>query len=55
VADHAEPSSRREVFIPSVWRAFYEETGIPAAVKSGRHLYVTGHTGESTDATSRRR
>jgi enamine deaminase RidA (YjgF/YER057c/UK114 family) len=50
MADHAEPSSDpREAFIPSEWRAFYEETGVPAAVRSGRLLYVTGHTGEAAD------
>ena len=46
---HADPSRKREAFIPSVWRSFYEDTGVPAAVRSGRHLYVTGHTGESAD------
>ena len=47
--DHPEPSRKREAFIPSGWRAFYEETGVPAAVRSGRTLYVTGHTGEAAD------
>ena len=47
--DHADHASKREAFIPSVWRSFYEETGVPAAVRSGRTLHVTGHTGESAD------
>ena len=47
--ENEDPSSGREAFIPSVWRAFYEESGVPAAVRSGRTLYVTGHTGESAD------
>jgi enamine deaminase RidA (YjgF/YER057c/UK114 family) len=49
VPDPAHPSSKREAFIPSVWRAFYEETGVPAAVRRGRTLHVNGHTGESAD------
>jgi enamine deaminase RidA (YjgF/YER057c/UK114 family) len=49
VPDHTDPSRKREAFIPSVWRSFYEETGVPAAVRSGRSLHVTGHTGESAD------
>ena len=47
--ENEDPSHGREAFIPSVWRAFYEETGVPAAVRNGRTLYVTGHTGESAD------
>jgi enamine deaminase RidA (YjgF/YER057c/UK114 family) len=49
VPEQRDPSRKREAFIPSVWSAFYEETGVPAAVRSGRTLYVTGHTGESAD------
>ncbi len=49
--DGANTSREREAFIPTVWKAFYEETGVPAAVKSGRNLYVAGHTGESADGT----
>ena len=45
--ENVDASRVRKAFIPSVWRAFYEETGVPAAVKSGGNLYVTGHTGES--------
>jgi enamine deaminase RidA (YjgF/YER057c/UK114 family) len=39
----------RKVFIPSVWREFYEATHIPAAVQVGDTLRVTGHTGETAD------
>jgi enamine deaminase RidA (YjgF/YER057c/UK114 family) len=49
VPDRENPSSKREALIPSAWKPFYEETGVPAAVESGRTLYVTGHTGESAD------
>ena len=39
----------RDAFIPSVWRGFYEETHVPAAVLTGDVLHVTGHTGEADD------
>jgi enamine deaminase RidA (YjgF/YER057c/UK114 family) len=39
----------RKVFIPAVWREFYEETHIPAAIQVGDTLRVTGHTGETAD------
>jgi enamine deaminase RidA (YjgF/YER057c/UK114 family) len=32
-----------------VWADFYEETHIPAAVRVGDTLRVTGHTGETVD------
>jgi enamine deaminase RidA (YjgF/YER057c/UK114 family) len=31
------------------WAAFYEATNVPAAVKVGDILHVTGHTGETAD------
>ena len=31
------------------WEAFYRSTHIPAAVRDGDRLYVTGHTGEDPD------
>ncbi len=49
MTENGEPPGIRDAFTPSVWRAFYEETGVPAAVRSGRTLHVTGHTGESAD------
>ncbi len=33
------------------WTDFYESTHIPAAVRSGDRLHVTGHTGEDPDGT----
>ena len=44
--------SAREVIVPAVWADFYEETRIPAAVRVGDTLRVTGHTGETTTASS---
>lgn len=37
----------REPIVPAVWADFYEETRIPAAVRVGDTLRVTGHTGET--------
>ncbi len=39
----------REAIVPAVWADFYEETHIPAAVRVGDTLRVTGHTGETAD------
>ena len=39
----------REPIVPAVWADFYEETHIPAAVRVGDTLRVTGHTGETAD------
>ena len=39
----------REVVIHSAWRPFYESTGIPAAVRAGEALYLTGHAGEDAE------
>ena len=41
----------RDVIVPSVWTAFYDETHIPAAVRVGNTLHVTGHTGETADGS----
>jgi enamine deaminase RidA (YjgF/YER057c/UK114 family) len=40
---------RRDVLVPAVWYDFYEETHIPAAVRVGNMLRLTGHTGETAD------
>src|ERR1700691_3015698 len=40
-------SSSREAIVPTVWADFYKETHIPAAVRVGNTLRVTGHTGET--------
>ena len=44
-----DESSEREAFIPSAWRPFYEASRVPAAVRAGRALHVTGHTGETAE------
>jgi enamine deaminase RidA (YjgF/YER057c/UK114 family) len=41
--------TRRDVLVPAVWADFYEETRIPAAVRVGDTLRLTGHTGETAD------
>lgn len=42
---------KRTAIVPSVWASFYEETHVPAAVRVGETLHVTGHTGEGADGT----
>lgn len=39
----------RSGVVPGHWIEFYESTHIPAAVRDGDRLYVTGHTGEDSD------
>lgn len=39
----------RQAIVPAVWGDFYEETHIPAAVRVGDTLRVTGHTGETAN------
>ena len=39
----------RDTIVPPVWAAFYEETHVPAAVRVGDTLHLTGHTGEAAD------
>ncbi len=39
----------RNGVVPEHWAGFYESTHIPAAVRDGNRLYVTGHTGENPD------
>lgn len=41
----------REVIVPAEWAAFYAETSIPAAVRVGETLRLTGHTGEMADGS----
>ncbi len=46
----AEDRSReRRAFIPTSWEPFYEASRIPAAVRAGGHLYLTGHSGETAE------
>ena len=39
----------QKAIVPAAWADFYEETHIPAAVRVGDTLRVTGHTGETAD------
>jgi enamine deaminase RidA (YjgF/YER057c/UK114 family) len=39
----------RDVLVPEVWADFFKETHIPAAVRVGDTLRLTGHTGETPD------
>ncbi len=39
----------RNGVVPEHWTDFYESTHIPAAVREGDRLRVTGHTGENPD------
>jgi enamine deaminase RidA (YjgF/YER057c/UK114 family) len=41
----------RDGVVPEHWTHFYESTHIPAAVRDGDRIYVTGHTGEDSDGT----
>jgi enamine deaminase RidA (YjgF/YER057c/UK114 family) len=41
--------NRRDIVVPDVWADFYQETHIPAAVRVGNTLRLTGHTGETAD------
>jgi enamine deaminase RidA (YjgF/YER057c/UK114 family) len=45
------PQFRRDAVVPAPWNEFYEATGIPAAVRSGEVLRLTGHTGDRADGT----
>ena len=39
----------RQSIVPQMWRAFFEQSRIPAAVRVGSVIHVSGHTGESQD------
>ena len=41
--------AQRNVIVPAGWAKFYEETHIPAAIRIGNTLRLTGHTGEYAD------
>ena len=41
----------RDAIITPQWRDFYEATGIPAAVRVGRSVRLTGHTGTRADGS----
>jgi enamine deaminase RidA (YjgF/YER057c/UK114 family) len=44
-------AARREAVVPSSWADFYAETSVPAAVRHGSALYLSGHTGCHVDGT----
>jgi enamine deaminase RidA (YjgF/YER057c/UK114 family) len=41
----------RDAIITPQWRDFYEATGIPAAVRVGQSVRLTGHTGTRSDGS----
>jgi enamine deaminase RidA (YjgF/YER057c/UK114 family) len=41
------PESAHVPIVPAVWADFYRKTRIPAALRVGDTLRVTGHTGET--------
>jgi enamine deaminase RidA (YjgF/YER057c/UK114 family) len=43
--------TRRKAIVSPIWAQFFEGTGVPAAMRDGDTLYVTGHTGEDDDLT----
>jgi enamine deaminase RidA (YjgF/YER057c/UK114 family) len=46
----ARPTSRQAI-VSQGWQEFFDETNVPAAIRHGDTLYVTGHTGEEDDLT----
>jgi enamine deaminase RidA (YjgF/YER057c/UK114 family) len=43
--------TKRLAIVSPIWQKFFEDTSVPAAVRDGDTLYVTGHTGEDDDLT----
>jgi enamine deaminase RidA (YjgF/YER057c/UK114 family) len=41
----------RDAIVPPAWAEFYEATNIPAAVRVGNMLRLTGHTGDHPDGS----
>jgi enamine deaminase RidA (YjgF/YER057c/UK114 family) len=41
----------REVVVPANWQGFYQATHIPAAVRQGGTVRLTGHTGDEADGS----
>jgi enamine deaminase RidA (YjgF/YER057c/UK114 family) len=44
-------ANNRIAVIPAAWVDFYESTHIPAAIRIGDTLRLTGHTGDATDGS----
>ena len=51
MATHDIRSTRRRAIVSPIWAQFFEDTSVPAAIRDGDTLYVTGHTGEDDDLT----
>jgi enamine deaminase RidA (YjgF/YER057c/UK114 family) len=49
--ENAHRGRREGAIVPEVWREFYNQTHVPAAIKSGNLLRLTGHTGDAPDGT----
>lgn len=47
--DPRAQSLGRDAVIPPGWADFHRSTRIPAAVRHGDRLYLTGHTGDTDD------
>jgi enamine deaminase RidA (YjgF/YER057c/UK114 family) len=43
--------AKRVAIVPRGWQEFFDETNVPAAIRHGNTIYVTGHTGEDDDLT----
>ena len=46
----ARPTNRQAI-VSKGWQEFFDETNVPAAIRHGNTIYVTGHTGEDDDLT----
>jgi enamine deaminase RidA (YjgF/YER057c/UK114 family) len=44
-------TSTRDAVAPPGWTEFFNQTGIPEAIRDGDVLHVTGHTGDRLDGT----
>ena len=38
--------TKRSAVVSATWRPFYDATGIPAAIRIGDQIHLSGHTGE---------
>ena len=41
----------RQAIVTTIWRPFYDGSGVPAAIRDGDTLHTSGHTGEDDDLT----
>jgi enamine deaminase RidA (YjgF/YER057c/UK114 family) len=51
MAEKHNGQTGREAIVSPIWRPFFESSGVPAAVRDGDVVHVTGHTGEDDDQT----